>query len=576
MKMQASEIAAVLEQIAALMEIKGENPFRCRAYYNAARVVEGLTDLEIRIKEKTLIELKGIGEDLAEQIAQLALKGQSERLNQLRKSFPRGILDMLRVPGLGPRKVKILHAELGINNLGELEYACVENRLLDLKGFGEKTQVNVLKGIELLKKTAGRFLLDVALHEALPIHAFVQKQKGVIRCEIAGSLRRRKETIGDIDILASLKGPADALMKTFCNYPQAEVVLAQGETKSSVRLKTGIQVDLRVVTDQEFPFALLYFTGSKEHNTVLRQMAKARGLKLNEYGLFKGKKSIPCKTEADIYQALGLNFIPPELRENQGEFQFAAKRKYPPLIEEKDLRGTFHAHSTWSDGTAEILEMGKAAEKLGFEYLGLSDHSQSAGYAGGLKPKELVDQAKEISRANGILKKCVILQGTESDILADGSLDYPEATLNKLDFVIASLHSGFKMDRERMTRRILKAMENPHTRFIGHISTRLLLAREGVELDYPAIFAAAAKRGVVIEINANPHRLDLDWRYLAQAKEMGVKFAINPDAHSTAGLADTPFGVGIARKGGLTAEDVINTRSLKEIREFCSKGTPRV
>lgn len=572
MKMQAGEIAVILEQIASLMEIQGENPFRCRAYYNAARVVEGLTDLEIRIQSKTLMELKGIGEDLARQITQLALKGQSDRWTQLRKSFPQGVLDMLRVPGLGPKKVKILYQDLKIQNLGELEYACIENRLLDLKGFGAKTQVNVLKGIELLKKTAGRFLLDTALSEARPIQAFLKKQKGVIRCEIAGSLRRQKETIGDIDFLASLKGSTTALMKAFCALPQVEVILAQGETKSSVRLKSGIQVDLRVVSDQEFPFALLYFTGSKEHNTVLRQMAKVKGLKLNEYGLFKGNKSILCKIEADIYHALGLNDIPPELRENQGEFQFAAKKKYPRLIEEKDLKGIFHAHSTWSDGTASILEMGRTAEKLGFEYLGLSDHSQSAAYAGGLKAKDLTDQAKEIAQANAALKKCMILQGTESDILADGSLDYPDAVLKKLSFVIASLHSGFKMDREKMTRRVLRAIKNPHTRMIGHISTRLLLARDGCDLDYSAIFAAAAKHGVVIEINANPHRLDLDWRYLAQAKEIGVKFAINPDAHSPAGLADTAFGVGIARKGGLTAEDVINTRGLKEIKEFCSKG----
>jgi DNA polymerase (family 10) len=361
-------------------------------------------------------------------------------------------------------------------------------------------------------------------------------------------------------------------MKSFCSYPKVEKILAQGETKSSVRLDTGIQVDLRVVSDQEFPFALLYFTGSKEHNTALRQIAKTRGLKLNEYGLFKGTKSLPCKGEADIYQALSLNFIPPELRENQGEIAFAAKKKYPKLIEAGDLKGTFHAHSTWSDGTASVLEMGRAAEKLGFEYLGLSDHSQSAFYAGGLKPADLSEQAEEIENANKELKKCVILQGTESDILPDGSLDYSEAVLKKLQFVIASLHSGFKMDRPKMTKRFLKAIENPHTRFIGHISTRLLMARDGVDLDYPAIFAAAAKHGVVIEINCHPHRLDLDWRYLAQAKEAGVKFAINPDAHSTAGLADVRFGIGIARKGGLTAEDVINTRSLNEIKDFCSKG----
>lgn len=572
MKLSAREIAEALEQIAELMEIKGENPFRSRAYQNGARIVEGLSDLEKRIEEKTLTEVKGIGEGLAEEITHLALKGKSPQLQELRKSFPKGIVEMLEVPGLGPKKVKVLYEDLGLKNLGELEYACKENRLLDLKGFGAKTQENVLKGIALLKKSAGRYLVDVAMEEAQKIYRFISKQKQVIRCEIAGSLRRRKETIGDIDILASTRGPAAPLMKALQKHPSVEDVLAGGETKTSVRLKSGIQVDLRVVADKQFPFALVYFTGSKEHNTVLRKIAKDKGLKLNEYGLFKGKKSLPCKTETDVYQALGLHFIPPELRENQGEIQSAKKRKYPPLIEDKDLKGTFHAHSTWSDGLNSVLEMGQAAEKLGFEYLGLSDHSQTAYYAGGLKPKDLAKQAKEIAAANRKLKKCLILQGTESDILADGSLDYTSATLKKLDFVIASLHSGFKMEVGKMTKRFIKVIENPYTRFIGHISTRLLLAREGVALDYPAIFAAAAKQGVVIEINANPHRLDLDWRYLGAAREAGVKFSINPDAHNVSGLADVSYGVGIARKGGLRAEDVINTRGLKEIREFCSKG----
>ncbi|MDX1386037.1 MAG: PHP domain-containing protein, partial [bacterium] len=341
---------------------------------------------------------------------------------------------------------------------------------------------------------------------------------------------------------------------------------------TSIRLKCGIQVDLRVVNDREFPFALLYFTGSKEHNTVLRQIAKKKGLKLNEYGLFKGKKNLPAKTETDIYQTLGLHYIPPELRENRGEFEFAKKKKYPPLLQEKDIKGIFHAHTTWSDGADSVLAMGKAAEKLGFEYLGLSDHSQSAFYAGGLKPKELKDQSKEIQQANKKLKKCVIFQGTESDILTTGSLDYKPAELINLDFVIASLHSGFKMEKKKMTNRVIKAIQNPYTRFIGHISTRLLLAREGVSLDYSKIFAAAAKYGVVLEINANPHRFDLDWRYLAQAKEVGVKFSINPDAHNTEGLKDTFYGVGIARKGGLRPEDVVNTMKLAEIRNFLKES----
>jgi DNA polymerase (family 10) len=568
MGMDHSEVAAALETIGDILEIKGENPFRCRAYHNAARIVEGLTELEAMVHEGTLTSLKGIGKGLAEDIEEMVNKGKSTQLNQLKKTIPTGVLDMLEVAGLGPKKVKILHEDLKLNNLGELEYACKENRLLDLKGFGAKTQANVLKGIDLLKRSAGRYLYDVAFEEAERLLKFIKKQKGVLKTEIAGSLRRHKETIGDIDILASMKSSSKSLMKSFREYPRREDVLVSGETKTSIRLKSGIQVDLRVVSDKEFPFALLYFTGSKEHNTALRKIAKNKSLKLNEYGLFKGKKSLPAKTETDIYQSLGLHYIPPELRENMGEIEFAKKKKYPPLLQEKDLRGVFHAHSTWSDGADSILAMGQAAEKLGFEYLGLSDHSQTAFYAGGLKPKELNAQAKEIKQANKKLKKCVILQGTESDILANGSLDYKPSELKKLDFVIASIHSGFKMEKDKMTARLIKAIKNPFTLFIGHISTRLLLAREGVSLDYPKVFAAAAKHGVIIEINANPHRFDLDWRYLAQAKEAGVKFSINPDAHSTAGLRDIYYGVGIARKGGLQPEDVLNTWKIKEILNF--------
>ena len=569
--MNRMEISEALEEIANILEIKGENPFRSRAYHNASRILEGLTELESLVEAGELTQIKGIGQGLSEEITEMVTQGKSTHLKELRKSIPEGVLDMLRVPGLGPKKVKVLYEELELQNLGELEYACKENRLLDLKGFGEKTQTNVLKGIELLKKSAGRYHFNVAWVQAHRLKKFIAKQKSVLQTEIAGSLRRHKETIGDIDILASLKGSSKNIMKAFREHPEVEDVLVSGDTKTSVRLKTGIQVDLRVVSQEEFPFALLYFTGSKEHNTALRQIAKDKNLKLNEYGLFKGKKSLKCKDEAAIYQELGLHFVPPELRENLGEIQYAKKKKYPRLLQEKDIRGTFHAHTTWSDGSASVLEMGKEAERLGLEYLGLSDHSQTAFYAGGLKPKELKDQAKEIQAANKKLKKCVLLQGTESDILNDGSLDYTSAYLKNLEFVIASIHSGFKMEKKRMTQRILKAIGNPFTRFVGHISGRLLLARDPFELDYAAIFTAAAKHQVVIEINSNPHRFDLDWRYLAQAKEAGVKFSLNPDAHSPRGLSDTFLGVGLARKGGLTADDVINTLPLKEVRQFLAR-----
>lgn len=560
--------------MADLLEIQGANPFRIRAYRNGVRTLEGLSDFESRLKAGTLTEIKGIGAGLLQEITELAETGKNKNLEALRKEIPAGVVKMLEVPGLGPKKVKVLFEDLELTNLGELEYACQENRLTDLKGFGAKTQENVLKGIRHLRKSSGRFLLSVAWPAALTLQKFLKKQKGVQQCEIAGSLRRRRETIGDLDLLVSLSGKSEDLMKKFRQYPEVEDVLVSGATKTSVRLSNGMQADLRVVTTQEFPFALLYFTGSKEHNTVLRQIAKDKGLKLNEYGLFCGKKSLPCKSEAEIYEALGLAFIPPELRENHGEIALAKKKKtkaFPKLLEEKDLRGLFHAHSTWSDGNASVLEMAQAAQKLGYEYLGLSDHSQTAFYAGGLKPKDLTTQAKEIKAANQKLKNFTLWQGSETDILKDGSLDYKSEVLKKLAFVIASVHASFKMEPTLMTKRLIKAIENPYTRFLGHISGRLLLGREGFDFDYDAVFKAAAKNKVAIEINANPHRLDLDWRYLAQAKEMGVQFSINPDAHSTQGLSDATYGVWIARKGGLTKADVVNTMGVEEVKGFLEK-----
>ncbi|MCE9625575.1 MAG: DNA polymerase/3'-5' exonuclease PolX [Deltaproteobacteria bacterium] len=567
--MDKREIIAALEEIGELLEIKGENPFKSRAYQNAARILEGLpqepADL---VASGGILQVKGIGQGLAEKITEMVTQGSSSYLLGLRQAIPPGLLELLKVSGLGPKKARILHRDLDINSLGELEYACKENRLLDLKGFGAKTQEKILKGIEMLKKSAGRFLFDVAYRQAQELLAFVKKDPKVQRAEIAGSLRRCKETIGDIDILATMKGSAESLMKRFCQNPQVEEILAQGETKSSVRLKSGIQVDLRVVEDSEYAAALIYFTGSKEHNTALRGIAKDKGLKLNEYGLFRGEKPLPCKTEEDIYKALDLHYVPPEAREGMGEIEFAAKKPFPRLVEAKDLRGIFHVHSEWSDGVATIHDMAKEAERLGFEYMGLSDHSQTAVYAGGLKPSDLKEQAEEVAAVQKKLKGIAILRGTESDILADGALDFPAKALDDLDFVIASVHMRFKMDKDEMTKRLVKAVSDKHTRILGHISGRLLLARDGYQFDTEAVFAAAAKNKVAIEINANPHRLDLDWRYLRQAKQAGVKFTINPDAHSINGLSDTFYGVGIARKGWLTKDDILNTKSLKEIREY--------
>ncbi|HKX12414.1 MAG TPA: DNA polymerase/3'-5' exonuclease PolX [bacterium] len=567
--MDKRSIVAALEEMGELLEIQGENPFKTRAYQQAAQLLQGMAEEPADlVKSGKLGELRGIGPALNQKITEMVQTGSSTYLNELRRKVPPGLLELLKIPGLGPRKAKVLYDQLGIQSLGELEYACAENRLLELKGFGAKTQENILKGITLIRSHSGRFLFDVASRQAKDLLGFLKSQPGVGQAEIAGSLRRRKETIGDVDLLASVKGSPHKIIEAWLKHPQVQDILASGETKVSVRLTSGLQVDLRLVSAAEFPFAWLYFTGSKEHNTLLRGIAKDHGLKLNEYGLFKGEKPTLCRNEAEIYRALGMHFIPPEVREGMGEIEFAAQRPFPRLIEEQDLRGIFHVHSDWSDGSAPILEMGREAERLGFEYLGLSDHSQTAVYAGGLKAADLKAQAKEIAAANKKLKKLRVLQGIESDILADGGLDYPAKTLDSLDFVIASVHQRFKLDRQAMTRRMLKAIADPHTRILGHISGRLLLGRDGYELDYDAIFAEAAKRRVAIEINANPHRFDLDWRYVRRAKEAGVKFAIDPDAHSVAGLSDTFLGIGLARKGWLTKDDVINTGSLEEVESF--------
>ncbi|HKY62159.1 MAG TPA: helix-hairpin-helix domain-containing protein, partial [bacterium] len=395
--MDKRSIVAALEEMGELLEIQGENPFKTRAYQQAAQLLQGMVDEPADlVKSGKLAELRGIGPALNQKITEMVQTGRSTYLNELRRSVPPGLLELLKIPGLGPRKAKLLHDSLGLQSLGELEYACKENRLLDLKGFGAKSQENILKGIALFRSHSGRFLFDDALHQAKARLAFLRGLPGVLRAEIGGSLRRCKETVADVDLLAAVQGSAGGLIERWEKQPGVQEILASGPTKVSVRLATGLQVDLRMVSEKEFPFAWLYFTGSKEHNTLLRGIAKNRGLKLNEYGLFKGEKPTPCKSEEDIYRALGLHFIPPEAREAMGEIEYAAKQPFPALIQEKDLRGIFHVHSDWSDGSAPILEMGQEAERLGFEYMGLSDHSQTAVYAGGLKAADLKAQAKEI------------------------------------------------------------------------------------------------------------------------------------------------------------------------------------
>jgi DNA polymerase (family 10) len=575
--MTHQELSDILEEIGTLLELKGENPFKCRAYHNASRIIASSTiDLKELIEAKELTSLKGIGSGIAEVITELYTTGKSSVHDELKSSLPEGLLELLRIPGLGPKRVKILHATLHIANIPQLQEAAMNHRLANLTGFGEKIEKNVLEAIERLTSYAAKHLYSVAEESANKILRVLQDTRGVHLAEIAGSLRRKKEIIGDIDLLVSCDESKSAqIMNVFISHPEVEKVLGHGETKSSVLLKTGITCDLRIVRKEEYPFALSYFTGSKEHNVSLRTLAKQFGWSLNEYGFSKidskekrgkAKRIVRCNNESDIYEALGLSYIPPELRENTGEIEAARKHALPDLIEEKDIKGTFHCHTSYSDGRNTLVEMVHAAMDLGWEYIGIADHSKIAAYANGLSLERVKLQHKEIDILNKKLKKCHIFKGTEVDILSDGSLDWSDKVLERFDYVVASIHSKFTMSEEEATRRLIKAIKNRHVTILGHPTGRLLLQRDGYPVNMKDVITAASDHGKMIEINADPQRLDLDWRYCRFAKEMGVKIAINPDAHTTRGLKNVHYGVGIARKGWLEKKDVINTKDVESVR----------
>lgn len=576
--MDKKQVAAILDEMGTLFELKGENPFKCRAFHNAARVVESLTaDVSLLVDSGDIRAVKGIGEHLAKIISELVKTGKSEEYEQVKSSLPDGLLQMVRIPGLGPKRIKILYEKLKIKSIDGLKEACEQHRLAKLDGFGQKTEENILKGIELLTRTSDKHLYPHAMESAEKIVASMSKMREVKRMEIAGSLRRKKEVIGDIDIVVSA-GEKDrkSIFDVFVAHEDVQNVVARGETKSSVRLKTGINCDLRIVSDSEFPFALDYFTGSKEHNVEMRSRARKYGLSLNEYGFSriegeKGKRPRPiprCHSEEEIYQALGLRFILPELRENMGEIEAAEEGTLPKLIEEKDIRGTFHCHTTYSDGLSTLEDMADAAQKLGWRYLGIADHSKAAAYAGGLSEAKVKQQQKEIDKLNGKLKNLRLFKGTEVDILADGSLDYSDKLLATFDYVVAAIHSKFKMTEEEATKRTIKAVKNKHVTFIGHPTGRLLLSRDGYPINMVEVIDAASDYGKGIEINAHPLRLDLDWRLLKYAKQKKIPIYINPDAHNTDGLKDVFYGVGIARKGWLEAKDVVNTWDLRKVENY--------
>jgi DNA polymerase (family 10) len=568
--MSNKSILQILEEIAVLLDIKGENQFKTRAYYNAAKTLSGFDNLEEMIREKRLREIKGIGEALSKKIEEYSETGKMAYFESLKQEVPESLLELTGIPNLGPKKIKILYDKLGITNTGELEYACKENRLIPLPGFGEKTQQKILKGIEFVKRHKGEFLLGDVYPQSERIKERLEAKVGPGCVEVCGSIRRCREVAKDIDVLAAGDDHED-LSSYFIAMPEVDEVLLAGDTKTSCRLKSGVEVDLRVVSPDAFPYALMYFTGSKEHNVRLRGIARKKGWKLNEYGLFEENRIISLKTEEEIYNALGLSYIPPELREDEGEIEASEQGRLPELVRLEDMRGIFHIHTGFSDGVDTIERMRDEVRKMGLAYMGISDHSRSAYYAGGLKVDDVYRQWEIIDRLNEAMPDFYIFKGIESDILSDGSLDYDEEVLKGFDFIIASIHSNFNLDQEAQEKRILRAMENPYTTMLGHPTGRLLLSRDGYAVDMRNIIDGAAKHNVIIELNSSPYRLDIDWRYLKYAKEKGVTISINPDAHAAAGLYEIVYGIGIARKGWQEKKDVLNTRTAAEIMEIFKK-----
>ncbi len=578
--MDKEQVAEVLVEIGTLLELKGENPFKTRAYLNAARTLEALTEpLEKVVAEQRLGEIKGIGDALQQKITELVTTGRLAYHEELKASIPAGLVEMLEISGLGPKKVQALRQKLGIESIEALEQACKDGKVAELTGFGEKTQANLLEAIERRRLYASKHLLSVALAAAEPLLEELRAHPDVIRCSAAGSLRRSKEVIGDIDLLASSKQPAEVI-EFFAQQPGIIKVLAKGDTKASVILEGGIQADLRVVSDAEFPFALIYFTGSKEHNIVMRQRAIARGLRLNEYGLFRSteetrdpKLLVACADEAAVFAELGLAFVPPELREDHGEFAAAEQGDLPRLVEWTDLRGSLHNHSTWSDGHNTLEEIAAHAQELGLEYWAITDHSRSSFQANGLDATRLRQQLQEIKALNRRLADegtdFRLLAGTEVDILRD-RLDFDDDLLLELDFVVASLHVPANNEAEN-TKRLIRAAENPFVHCLGHLTGRLLLAREAYPVNQQAIIDACAATGTWIELNCNPYRFDLDWRQWPYARSRGVKCVINPDAHRREHAGFLRLGVAVARKGWLTKTDVLNTLSLLQLRKELAK-----
>ena len=568
MPVQNAEIAAMFDQTADLLEFKGENQFRVRAYHRAARTVEGLPQSvrSLLSAEKDLTELPGIGKDLAGKIADIVKTGHFALLDSLKKKLPGELGDMAALPGLGPKRVRLLYDKLKVRTLEDLRRAIKGGRLQKLRGFGPTMEKKLAAALE-KPVVERRFKLAVAEAEAEALVAFLRDGGRVI---VAGSYRRRRDTVGDLDVLVTSKHGA-AVGDKLVQYENVAEVLAHGPTRTTVMLRSGLQVDVRAVPEQSYGAALLYFTGSKAHNIALRGLANDRDWKLNEYGLFSGKRRIAGATEEEIYDKLGLAYIPPELREDRGEVALAKAGELPRLVAVSDIRGDLHVHSDWTDGTASIEAMAAAAQARGYEYMALTDHSRRVAMAHGLDPPRVARQIREIDKLNAKFKGFTILKGIEIDILKNGSLDLPDSTLEKLDVVVASVHSFFDLPREAQTERVVRAMQNRHVSIIGHPTGRLIGEREPYEIDMERVIAAAHEFGCYLEINAEPNRLDLNDIHAHAAKSKGVKVAISTDAHSANHYQYIRFGIDQARRGWLTADDVINTRSLTDLKKLLAR-----
>ena len=574
-----AQVAAILDDTGNLLELTGASSFETRAYQNAARILGALEgDIEDLVRSGAITTVPGVGKTLAARITELVTTGHMALYDQLVAETPPGLREMLRIPGLGPKRVRQISDALHITTVADLRAACENGSVAKLPGFGEKSQEKILKGLDFLSQHGDKFRYDVAETGATAVAEALRTLPQVVRLSVAGSLRRHKDVVKDIDIVASVAAPGDrrAIMDALVALPDVASVTGKGDTKTSVVLRQGIALDLRVVTDDEYPTTLHHFTGSREHNIALRGRAQREGVKINEYGLFRGEQRIPCKDEQEFYAALGLHYIEPELREDRGEIEAAEKGELPRLVTVEDLRGILHVHSTWSDGQVSIRDMAEATLAMGKEYLGMCDHSKIAAYAHGMNETTVRQQHEEIDRLNAeYVGKFRILKGVECDILKDGALDFENETLASFDFVVASIHSQFQLSPEEQTQRLIRAIENPYCSILGHPTGRILLEREGYQPDMERVIERAGELGVAIEVNADPHRFDLDWRLIRYATERGVRIPINPDAHSPAGLLNIRYGVGVGRKGWLTPRDVLNTLPVDELLAFFAEQRHR-